>query len=165
MLIRDDVIPEEVAFIDDAAAEEEQQHQDHNEEEVEEAPEPGVQYDFVSRDLVFTTGGLGQNVFSIAGESGHSNQRAPEPAVNDDEDDEDAPEPGVQYDFVSRDLVFTTGGAGQDVLNVVGESRFHEESTIMHRHEDSHQRNTDHREMVEMDETPDEDEDKEALAE
>lgn len=122
MLIKDEVIPEDEAFIEDAGEEEQRRDRDSQGEEDRNAA-----------------------------------------VVNDDEQEEeedDAPEQ-VQYQFISKELVFTAGGDGKNVLEQFRESRFHEESTILHRHEESHQRDSDQRRVIDMD---DED-DREALAE
>lgn len=77
-------------------------------------------------------------------------------ALDEAEEEQEAVEPGMQYNFISKELMFTGGADGTNILGgLYRESNFGE-STIMN--EVSNQRDSNQRQVVDMDVTPDEEE-------
>lgn len=134
-LIQEDVIGEDVGFI------EEQEEGGHEEQHGHEAEESRGREE-MGRDML------------PAGDDQYT---------EGEEEEQEAAEPGMQYQFISRELMFTTAeDGGQNILQAFTRESHFGESTIV-QHDDTHARDTEDRRAMDADVTPDEEEDREEV--
>lgn len=132
-LIQEDVIAEDVGFIEEA---EEGGHEEEHNHEPEESP--GREENETNRMPVVD----GQN--------------------SEGEEEQEVAEPGMQYQFISRELMFTAGNDGQNILGGFARESHFGESTIV-QNDETHVRETEDRRALDVDVTPDEEDDREEV--